>query len=84
MTYLYSEKSNEIDMLVDFDNKIIKFKLVNDKQNREYILTKEFKNDDNKLYTPHFNVYWQNTRIQIAKIPIQFYGKKCQIKFVPY
>ena len=65
---------NQIDMLVDFDNGILSYKIVDDKEKeRNYTFKKTFNTNIN--YTVHLHFLHSQTRVQIAKIDIDMFGK---------
>ena len=78
--FIFSHDENEIDMLVDFTNANISYKIVDDKYNKEkekakarrYVLAPF---DPSIYYTVHLNCYKAATEIQIAKIDVEMFGK---------
>ena len=74
MSFLYSSDENEIDMLIDFDNGILSYSIVDDKvENRKYIFKKQF--NTSISYTVNIGFYHSKTEVQIAKINVEMFGK---------
>ena len=74
MSFLYSLNENQVDMLVDFDNGIVSYSIVDDKvKNKKYTLKKKF--NTNIAYTVHLQLLWGGTQVQIAKINVDMFGK---------
>ena len=75
MSFLYSLNENQIDMLIDFDNGILSYSIVDDNvKNRKYTFKETF-NTINIAYTVHLNLYCAGTQVQIAKINVDMFGK---------
>ena len=78
MSFLYSSKENEMDMLVDFDSGILSYSIVDDNvKDREYTFGKKF--DTNIAYTVHLNFRDAGTQVQVAKINVDMFGKNKQL-----
>ena len=74
MSFLYSLNENQIDMLIDFDNGILSYSIVDDNvKNRKYTFSKKF--NTNIAYAVHLSFGYAGTEVQIAKINIDMFGK---------
>ena len=62
--FLYWLNENQIDMLINFDNGILSYSIV------------EKKFDTSIHYTAHLNFMWSGTQVQIAKINVDVIGEK--------
>ena len=63
--FLVNKIINQFDMLLDFNNNKLKYKLVDDNKNREYIFEKELKNINSTKWFLYGTVY-KRFEIQIA------------------
>ena len=62
-------------MYVDFDNGILSYSIVDDKQqDRKYTFKKRFNTNIN--YTVNVGFVYSGTEVQIAKIDVDMFGKK--------
>ena len=82
MSFLYSLDENQIDMLIDFDNGILSYSIVDDNvENRKYTFKKKFNANifsflsKQVYYTVHLNFFNSQTQVQIAKIGVDMFGK---------
>ena len=73
MSFLYGLDENQIDMLIDFDKGILSYSIVGDAENRKYTFKKKF--DTNIGYTVQAHLLWPGTKVQIAKISVDLFGK---------
>ena len=74
MSFLYSLNETQIDMLIDFDNGMLSYSIVDDNaKNRKYAFKKKF--DTRIAYTVHLNFWCEGTEVQIAKINVDMCGK---------
>ena len=72
--HFYQYDENEMDMLVDFDNGILCYTIVDDaKQNRTYTFEKRF--NTSISYGVHLNLCRVDTEVQVAKINVAMFGK---------
>ena len=86
--FLYSYNENQIDMLVDFDNSFLSYKIVDDPEERECKFKTSFYPYTSKgiYYTVHLNFYWSSsaTEAQIGKIDVNLFGKVQHLVAFPY
>ena len=77
--FLVSKSINQFDMLLDFNKNELKYKLIDDNKNREYIFEKKLENSDiQNIWSTKWILYgtvYKRIEIQIANINPDFYGK---------
>ena len=78
--FLIEKDINQFDMFLDFNNNQLKYKLIDDNENREYIFEKPLKNTENNIINNSTKWYLYGTvytrfELQIANINPKLYGK---------
>lgn len=71
VNFIYSKNINQVDMLVDFDEGAIGYKVVDDENDMQFIIDGF---DTNKKWIPIFDSHYKGGKLQVAKIPIKMYG----------
>ena len=72
ISFLYENDINQIDMLLDCNNGTLSYKLIDDNQDREYVINGL--NTDMK-WIPIFDCRWEGGKLQVAQIPVSMYGR---------
>ena len=70
--FIYEQKINQIDMLVDVGQGKVSYKVVDDNQNREFVIDGF---DTSKKWIPMFDCCYKGGKLQVAKISVEMYGK---------
>lgn len=77
--HFQSQTEYQVDIYLDLEIEELKICLVDDE--REFELKGIPNSIDNTGWVPHFNLYYPDTKIRVAKIPIEWYRIPKKIEF---
>ena len=81
--HFVSSTEFEIDIYLDLEANQLKICLVGelseDKEVKIWGFEHETKSESG--WVPHFNIYWSDTKLRLARIPIEWYGLPKDIEF---